>query len=130
MKHTPGPWLIHPVGEAVYSERHGFVCLTTKPGVSMTEQKMANATLIAAAPEMLELLQSIHEDLLDGRSGPVFLEEIRSKSGNLIEKATTIPAKPIVKGCDNCGYAHINHKRCDAPKPCTNGSEWIERKQP
>lgn len=63
--YTPGPWTIEPHGKgfALYSGRdamhHGMnlVCLS-EPDSNWE----ANARLIAAAPEMFELLETIEND--------------------------------------------------------------------
>lgn len=55
-KGTKGRWEMHPYGESVVSSEGVFVCLTTKPGVSTSEEKKHNALLISKSPEMLEML--------------------------------------------------------------------------
>lgn len=63
-KHTPAPWAhINPDGftvrhPQVYSDT-GPVCNVTWLGDGRIDELRANARLIAAAPELLEALQSI-----------------------------------------------------------------------
>jgi hypothetical protein len=59
IRHTPGPWRVHADGETVFSESpiHRVANCTTKSVGLYQRQRRANARLIAAAPELLELLQ-------------------------------------------------------------------------
>lgn len=54
-KHTPGPWTVNP--KAKTNIRHGNLtianCSSTHDG-SRAEEEIANAKLIAAAPDLLE----------------------------------------------------------------------------
>lgn len=65
MNHTPGPWLIHPLDFAVYEDDSAgrviarMVTPTLPPrDINTTE---ANARLIAAAPDMLNALESVRD---------------------------------------------------------------------
>ena len=51
-KHTPGPWKVHHSGNVLMPDGE----VTALPH---TENRLANARLIAAAPEMLEVLREI-----------------------------------------------------------------------
>lgn len=57
-KHTPAPWTVNP--KAKTNIRHGNLtianCSSTHDG-SREEEEIANAKLIAAAPELLEALR-------------------------------------------------------------------------
>ena len=55
-KHTPGPWRRDAAcgGLAIESEKHGNIGL-----VNLARASMADARLIAAAPELLEALHEI-----------------------------------------------------------------------
>lgn len=60
-KHTPGPWSLHKRGPAErYEVQHGIpgnwspICVTF-----CGSQQEANARLIAAAPELLDICESI-----------------------------------------------------------------------
>lgn len=59
-KHTPAPWTVNP--KAKTNIRHGNLtianCSSTHDG-SREEEEIANAKLIAAAPELLEALQQV-----------------------------------------------------------------------
>ncbi len=63
MKHTPGPWRLNEKFTTVSSETEHIASVDT----------LANARLIAAAPEMLEALKGM-EDMfrrhIEGREGP------------------------------------------------------------
>lgn len=59
MKHTPGPWRIGtapPNGEQTIGTIRGMMVAVATTGVGMEEETLANARLIAAAPELLEAL--------------------------------------------------------------------------
>ena len=67
-KHTPGPWHATPAGH-IGSENLGFVPLLTpfREGAhkdkfgNPTPEALANARLIAAAPELLEALKGLRD---------------------------------------------------------------------
>jgi hypothetical protein len=68
-KHAPGPWTIERYGGdslVVHSDAETRVCFMATPGVlgSLSNIK-ANARLIAAAPEMLEALTLLHNNLAE-----------------------------------------------------------------
>ena len=60
-KHTPGPWFVTEGGQYIEASRyeHGGRQIVGKPQGDNPEQWNANARLIAAAPELLEALQSV-----------------------------------------------------------------------
>ena len=62
-KHTPGPWMVVPEGHrlSVWAEGYGFIHSHEAPEVntSATETANANSTLIAKAPQLLEMLKTI-----------------------------------------------------------------------
>lgn len=64
-KHTPGPWYLDEVSAddwQVNSDLHDHCLFQITPTIgvqSLTEEDKANAQLIAAAPDMLEALQSL-----------------------------------------------------------------------
>jgi hypothetical protein len=75
MKHTPGPWvLLDNEGDIVIADRPGeglYTLASTKNHSPRGSEKLANAKLIAAAPDLLEALESIctyGADTLSGRS--------------------------------------------------------------
>ena len=57
-KHTPGPWAVNV--RTVWGESRVIANTTTGAGVS-DNQDEANARLIAAAPDLLELLTELYE---------------------------------------------------------------------
>ncbi len=89
-KHTPGPWFAKREGfSTVYVEARiggGWVqevaaCGPTEAG---QEQQEANARLIAAAPELLEALQSVLNSCLDSQG----LADAYKQARAAIAKAT------------------------------------------
>lgn len=71
MKHTPGPWNVFPTG---IEGKHGPTVSIDKNPLKIIarpdwhgdhQEYLANATLIAAAPDLLEALQSLMADLQD-----------------------------------------------------------------
>ena len=59
-KYTPGPWRIGtppPSGEQTIGTMRGMMVAVAATGVGMAEETLANARLIAAAPDLLEALR-------------------------------------------------------------------------
>ena len=57
-KHTPGPW--RQAGEDIFGANDWWVAVATRDCTSKgSDEPEANARLIAAAPELLEALQSL-----------------------------------------------------------------------
>lgn len=66
-KHTKGPWVMAPQGDAVYAAKGGdIVCLSpAHEGWEDSARRWpANAHLIAAAPDMLEALTLVADYLM------------------------------------------------------------------
>lgn len=65
--HTPGPWRLGPIHSdgsfAIHSNKGSIVHAI--PFGSTLQDRDANARLIAAAPEMLEALELVHQALAD-----------------------------------------------------------------
>jgi hypothetical protein len=69
VKHTPGPWLISPyttgLDEIIIEEKAGNnrICVVTGDAgeAEGQEESKANARLIAAAPELLEMLKRVRQ---------------------------------------------------------------------
>lgn len=69
--HTPGPWVVDPgslwIGSPTAGKKVGFF-LTSVFGVADSELDIdidiANATLAAAAPELLETVKALRESLV------------------------------------------------------------------
>ena len=60
VKHTPGPWHLNDDGCLVIGERGPFRLVKefmSSGGMPTQEEALANANLIAAAPELLEALK-------------------------------------------------------------------------
>ena len=81
MTHTPGPWYAICRMVEVDDDDHADIC-TTNPDLfgqghlaPPIEEQQANARLIAAAPEMLAMLQEVadyldcYADVIDGDDG-------------------------------------------------------------
>ena len=61
-QHTPGPWRIGtapPNGEQAIGTIRGMMVAVATTGVGMEKETLANARLIAAATELLQVLRSI-----------------------------------------------------------------------
>lgn len=78
-KHTPGPWQINEhskerdgsVFADVPDELYSFdnrLCICVAPHLDKNERWMANARVIAAAPDMLSILQRIIDEKCDSCS--------------------------------------------------------------
>lgn len=61
--HTPGPWMVHETGfytnpfKITARGKHGAVANIPHSEITTTARQSANAHLIAAAPELLAVLQ-------------------------------------------------------------------------
>lgn len=108
LKHTPGPWVITPV--KLKPESKSYPCIIEAPGYCdiykggtsfwalggrSIEESEANAKLIAAAPELLDVLTQLTEPfstLISVPAGAKFTvtydAELAYKALNLIIKAT------------------------------------------
>jgi len=68
-KHTPGPWAVGPDLEVFYAPNGAPITrplrLTSMDG--RTEEDVANAKLIAAAPELLNVLERLFDEYDDRR---------------------------------------------------------------
>jgi hypothetical protein len=73
MSHTPGPWMIADGSQyrvlSVARDESGditrcvYICDTANNAKTRTPENKANARLIAAAPELLESLRNVLEDM-------------------------------------------------------------------
>lgn len=77
-KHTPGPWFIGDLSDEIFAKGHtpSTIGICAKTDDSTNEQWQANARLIAAAPKLLEALQSFisrTQGLLDGEPDTQYL---------------------------------------------------------
>lgn len=67
MKHTPGPWRIGtapPNGEQAIGTIRGMMVAVATTGVGMENETLANARLIAAAPDLLDALHAVLSDYM------------------------------------------------------------------
>jgi len=87
-KHTPGPWkTVRPESQysnsvRVFTERSQYLA-TVGGSDQLLDEIIANARLIAAAPELLEALQEVIEDGLKTN-----MESWITKAKDAIDKAT------------------------------------------
>ena len=62
-KHTPGPWSLSPAEDGVIEAQDGedFICVAVagNPEAACRQRDLANARLIAAAPDLLEALRNL-----------------------------------------------------------------------
>ena len=73
MKHTKGPWKLNKVDHLLLIEDHYSIVATIEP--QLHDNEMDNAKLIAAAPEMLEVLE-LYEGIDDLESQARFTEAV------------------------------------------------------
>ena len=64
MAHTPGPWRVGDAGCSVFGPKKSDGSL---PAVIATKVRPGNATLIAAAPDLLAALEAIERGLTNGQ---------------------------------------------------------------
>lgn len=88
-KYTAGPWKAYANAEFSGSEYYPFLVALdygvgpTNPNVMGCRMSEANAHLIAAAPEMAELLREIRENIPSGNKGFVKITALLKKAGVL-----------------------------------------------
>jgi hypothetical protein len=89
MSHTPGPWKIGtppPNGEQTIGNSQGLMVAVATTGFNVPT--LANAQLIAAAPELLEALEELYHLIDDAHDGDrVFTFELAQKAKAAIAKA-------------------------------------------
>jgi hypothetical protein len=105
--HTPGPWVVTSDGHYVSpaADLTKIVALVFRPDTDSETERLDNARLIAAAPELLEALReardALHQHYVDWDGEPedaVPLQLARAKCETAIAKATageTRNAEPI-----------------------------------
>lgn len=80
MKHTPGPWSFQPGDSVVYisGDRTPIAHTDTKAYYQRhDEQDIANARLIAAAPDLLAALKSVTNEWREGY-GLCCIDQVRA----------------------------------------------------
>ena len=78
-KHTPGPWSIDKEERWVIHEPEGKSGTLVVPEIYLDDDEaIANARLIAAAPELLEALESFPGFLCGTESGDAWIDQMRA----------------------------------------------------
>jgi hypothetical protein len=94
--HTPGPWLVYvdcqPIGDAKGFVPVGGCGCCGSPWVNgeNNERQVANARLISAAPDLLEVLSDLFENPLFQTSvggNPIRIEDLMKRARNALAKA-------------------------------------------
>lgn len=97
LKHTPGPWKISFSSKEIASkyiiDNNGTIITAVKPAMNHTKNVLADARLIAAAPEMLEGLIWFVKRV---RSGEVRSKKTYAKFVELIESATGLSIEEVL----------------------------------
>lgn len=65
-QHTPGPWDVTPSGFHVYDAHGSVTADCAQPDVRRLEERKANARLIAAAPELLAMVERMTDAARNG----------------------------------------------------------------
>lgn len=83
-KHTPKPWVYNPETNEVRTLNGYYIAYADVDTPKYAEQEIANAKLIAAAPDLLEALMYVRDDLnmILGQK-----KELAKLINNAIEKA-------------------------------------------
>ena len=93
-KFTPGPWITES------SDSNGIACVATadnlleicevwgssENGISVDDESMANATLIAAAPDLLEALEKALDALAHCRAD-IGYSSMQTRAAHMADKA-------------------------------------------
>ena len=72
IKHTPGPWRVGtppPNGEQCIGDSKGLMVAVATTGIALNET-LANARMIAAAPDLLEALEGLLNALPSATTHP------------------------------------------------------------
>jgi hypothetical protein len=90
-EHTPGPWHVEPLESETDAlaicKAHDGAVATIVPWDTLDETDYANACLIAAAPELLEVLERIANDWEEGKGASHTEFEYRKWARAAIAKA-------------------------------------------
>lgn len=97
-KHTPGPWVVNDAGEieaqtAILGQVYGaedYPCIDQEEIDEVAKECIANARLIALAPEMLGLLKAASSALKSyvyGNVAPDLAKEVSEEVDALISRA-------------------------------------------
>lgn len=85
--YTPGPWVVK--GQSIKAIDHSlyFSIASAKSTKLTTEGNLANARLIAAAPDLLDALQRVMRHIPDNAGGASLSDDMH-RAKKAIEKAT------------------------------------------
>lgn len=84
-KGTKGKWTVDIAEDKVRKEDGNLICVCYHTNIINKEESKYNAKLISCAPEILDMLKEISEEMKNEG-----YPEILSKVNNLIKKATEI----------------------------------------
>ncbi len=84
---TAGPWFVSNEGNLLIRDESGLSIVAKYVGYANDEEEVANANLIAAAPELLEALQSLFIATLWGVRNSSAMNSALEKSQDAINKA-------------------------------------------
>ncbi len=110
-KHTPGPWRVGDVGHTVFGPPNG----NPSPETIAKVRRVANARLIAAAPEMLAALQFVAECFrdTDSRIWDVARAAIAKATGDDLPECIDCGSTAIV--ADTCTVCYVADDDRDDP---------------
>ena len=84
-KHSPAPWATF--AQSVFSDSHGYLCALIENDRVCAETAYFNARLIAAAPDLLDMLIRVIEFADDGKK--------IDPSGNLMDDARAVVVRAL-----------------------------------
>lgn len=87
MKHTKGPWQVTKRHSTTMIADHYGIVATIEPQLESSCLENANASLISAAPEMLEALQACFELITSPETEDHDAYQIEALIKNVIKKA-------------------------------------------
>jgi len=111
MSHTPGPWWVTDHG---VRDRGGYICETKKANryqgqderyANEAAERAANALLIAAAPELLDVLVALQS------AGGIW-PDLLPRVNDAVAKATGAPATPAPEPVQVEQYCPGNLPQC------------------
>ena len=88
--HTKGPWAVKGTNPPMIYAREGLdiIAMIDSMGEMTLDQEAANARLISAAPELLEVLNTLDTWLIAPDTAPETCAEMRAIARAAIAKAT------------------------------------------
>ena len=85
MKHTPGKWTVQPFKHQIFIDSDNHYIADMFKEHQSREEQLANANLIAAAPELLEACKDALSEMK--KSAPIEYERVISKLKQAIKQA-------------------------------------------